>query len=100
GRRPEDVRLIAVTKTVPPEAIRHAAAAGVRDFAENYANELAGKAALIGGTWHFIGALQRGNAAKIAGHADVVHSARPCHAFDTVSRRAHEMGKTLPCLAQ
>ncbi|RPI51018.1 MAG: YggS family pyridoxal phosphate enzyme, partial [Deltaproteobacteria bacterium] len=43
GRRPEDVRLLAVTKTVPMDRIREAISAGQRLFGENYVQEAAKK---------------------------------------------------------
>ncbi len=52
GREPESVRLIAVTKSVPLDAIRRAATAGVADFAENHAKDLAVKAPEVASTWH------------------------------------------------
>ena len=71
GRDPNEVTLIAVSKTHPASAVREAAAAGATDFGENYAQELATKRAELapemepggraptGGTlrWHFIGRL-------------------------------------------
>lgn len=44
GRDPGDVLLVAVTKTVAASAIAEARSEGLKDFAENYANELADKA--------------------------------------------------------
>ena len=62
GRRPEDVALMAVSKTHPPEHIREAYDAGLRLFGENRVQEFAGKAAavaeLTGTEWHMIGHLQ------------------------------------------
>src|SRR5262245_35429248 len=100
GRAPDEVRLVGVTKTVAPERVRAAAAAGLTDFAENYANELEAKAGLVPATWHFVGTLQRGTAHRVAAVADVVHSAEPGHAFDRLARRAAERGTTVPCLVQ
>ena len=70
GRRPEDVRLLAVTKTVPMDRIREALSSGQRLFGENYVQEAAQKLESLGDlyhetTWHFIGHLQR-NKAKLA----------------------------------
>lgn len=66
------VRLIAVSKTHPPEAIRAAYAAGQRDFGENYAQELASKALALadleGLRWHMIGHLQRNKVSKLLPH--------------------------------
>jgi PLP dependent protein len=88
--RPGGVRLLAVSKTKPPEAIRAAYAAGQRDFGENYAQELAQKAAALGDldgiVWHFIGRLQRNKAKQ------VVEVARSVHTVDRVEL-AEELGK-------
>jgi hypothetical protein len=60
---PPGVRLVAVTKQVPVEAIREAYAVGVRDFGENRVQEAQAKlpklADLAGVQWHLIGTLQR-----------------------------------------
>jgi pyridoxal phosphate enzyme (YggS family) len=72
------VKLIAVSKTKPPEAIREAYAAGQRAFGENYAQELAAKAAALADLadleWHFIGHLQTNKAKIIARIAHAVHT--------------------------
>jgi PLP dependent protein len=63
GRKPTDVRLLAVSKGHGPEAIQAAYAAGQREFGENYLQELAAKVAQLGQLpgvrFHFIGRLQR-----------------------------------------
>ena len=100
GREPGSVRLIAVTKSVAVDAVRRAATAGVADFAENHAKGLAVKAPEVASTWHFIGKVQRGTAALIAAHADVIHSAEPGGGLDAVARRAETIGKRIRCLAQ
>lgn len=71
GRDPADVRLVAATKTVPPERVARALTAGVVDLGENRAQELLTKApALAGETpaprWHFIGPLQRNKVRALA----------------------------------
>ena len=69
-RNPEEVALMAVTKTFPPERIGEAYAAGLRLFGENRVQEFAGKADavrdLTGSEWHMIGHLQTNKAAKAA----------------------------------
>lgn len=65
GRRREDVKLIAVTKTVAPERIREAYDAGLRDFGENRVQEAETKRHLLSdltATWHLIGHLQTNKA--------------------------------------
>jgi PLP dependent protein len=100
GRSPDQVLLVAVTKTVPLEVVEEARRLGLTDFAENHANELAPKAQALPARWHFIGKLQRGTAARIADHADVVQSAVPGGALERVANRAAGKGKLIPCLVQ
>jgi len=100
GRRSNEVVLVAVTKTVPIEAIRLARGAGLEHLAENHANELAEKAPQVPATWHFVGKLQTGTAPRVADHADVVHSAEPGRALEQVAARAARSGKQIRCLVQ
>ena len=72
GRDPAEVRLLAVTKSFPPEAVSAAYARGQRAFGENYVQEAAAKmralADLPGLEWHLIGPLQR-NKTRVAGES-------------------------------
>jgi pyridoxal phosphate enzyme (YggS family) len=75
GRASEKIRLIAVTKTVPPERILEAAKAGVRDVGENRLQEALpkrGQLADLPLTWHFIGHLQTNKAKKVVENFDWV----------------------------
>jgi len=78
GRPADCVKLVAVSKTKPPEAIREAYAAGQRAFGENYAQELATKAEALADLpeleWHFIGHVQTNKAKLVARYAHVVHA--------------------------
>jgi len=75
GRSPDEVTIIAVSKTHPAASIREAAAAGATDFGENYAQEFAGKRADCGDVrWHFIGRLQSNKAKMVAGLVSLVHA--------------------------
>jgi PLP dependent protein len=68
GRRPEEIRLVAVSKTVPPERIREAYGAGLRDFGENRVQDAERKRPALADlnvAWHMIGHLQ-GNKARPA----------------------------------
>ena len=100
GRNLNDLVLIGVTKHVAAERVAAARDAGLTDFGENYAAELAEKSASVPATWHFIGTLQRGTVRHIADHADVIHSAVPGTTLERLARRAVEHGKTIPCLIQ
>jgi len=75
--RPRGVRLLAVSKTRPPEAVRGLAAAGQRAFGENYVQEGLAKIQALADPaleWHLIGHLQSNKAALAARHFDWVQS--------------------------
>jgi pyridoxal phosphate enzyme (YggS family) len=82
GRRPDSVRLIAVSKTFGLDAIREAIAAGQRDFGENKIQEALPKIESLAGAagpgddlvWHLIGHLQSNKARKAARPFDLIHS--------------------------
>ena len=81
GRNSGDVTLLAVSKTVSPEAIKQAIAAGQRDFGENYIAEgvekiaaLAAETAQYGLQWHCIGPVQSNKTRLVAQHFDWVHT--------------------------
>ena len=81
GRPLDTVTLMAVTKTVAPEAIRQAIAAGLRDFGENYIAEGVEKIAALRTEadqydlqWHCIGPVQSNKTRLVAEHFDWVHS--------------------------
>jgi pyridoxal phosphate enzyme (YggS family) len=70
GRRPDTVRLLAVTKVFGPEAVRDAYALGLREFGENYVQEMERKAPALtdleGARFHLIGHLQSNKTKKAA----------------------------------
>lgn len=77
GRSPEDVLLLAVSKTWPAECIVAANQAGQRAFGENYVQEAIDKARATAGLdleWHFIGPLQSNKTRPIAENVAWVHS--------------------------
>ena len=77
GRRREEARLVAVSKTVPPERIRDAYAAGLRDFGENRVQEALSKQPALSDldiTWHLIGHLQTNKARTARRLFSWVHS--------------------------
>ncbi|WP_338046510.1 YggS family pyridoxal phosphate-dependent enzyme [Polyangium spumosum] len=104
GRSPTAVRLVAVSKTKPPEVIREAYAAGQRDFGENYVQEMAQKAALLADLaelrFHFIGALQRNKARQAASVASVIHTVDREELATELDRRAGALGRTLDVLLE
>lgn len=76
GRRPEDVRLMAVTKTVADDRIREAVEAGVDIIGENYVQEARRKMERAGRSvpWHLIGHLQSNKARYAVRLFDMIHS--------------------------
>ena len=77
ARNPDQVHLLAVSKTQPAAAIRQACQAGLHDFGENYLQEALEKQADLADlplTWHFIGPIQSNKTKSIAEHFDWVHS--------------------------
>ena len=76
GRDPAAVRLIAVSKTRPPEAIEAAAAAGIGDFGENRVQEAAAKLPRVTATItpHLIGHLQKNKARAAVRLFPIIHS--------------------------
>jgi PLP dependent protein len=76
GRDPAAVRLVAVSKTVAPERVAEALAAGVTDLGENRVQEAVAKRPRLpeGVRWHMVGHLQTNKAARAAATFAVVHS--------------------------
>lgn len=77
GRNADDIRLVAISKRKPEAAIRAAAAAGLREFGENYLQEAAVKIAALADldlTWHFVGAIQSNKTTEIARLFQWVHT--------------------------
>jgi PLP dependent protein len=101
GRRPEEVRVVGVTKGVPAERVAAGRRAGVADLGENYVQELMRKReAAPDATWHFIGRLQRNKARKVLEAADVVHSLEPGPAADLLGAAATERGEPVATLVE
>ena len=103
GRDPSGVTLVAVSKTHPAEAIRAAYALGVRDFGENYVQELAEKHErlrdLEGLRWHMIGHLQTNKARVVAGVAHAVHTVDSVKLARELGRRASAAGRVVSAVA-
>lgn len=104
GRPAGSVRLVAVSKMHPAEAIREAYAAGQRDFGENYLQELEAKASalsdLVDLRFHVIGHIQS-NKAKIAvRHGAVIHTVDTPSLAGELGKRAAGRGAPLPVLIE
>ncbi len=102
GRSPDAVRLLAVSKTYGPEAVRAAADAGQRLFGENRVQEAAAKIPDCPGhlEWHLIGHLQSNKAAAAARLFDWVHSVDSVKLLEALDRQAGEAGRVVQVLVQ
>lgn len=104
GRDPSSVRLLAVSKTKPPEAVREAYGAGLRDFGESYAQELEAKARALADLpdlrWHFIGHLQTNKAKVVARVASAVHTVDSVHLARELGKRAQREGRELDAFVE
>lgn len=104
GRAPDEVTLIAVSKTRPAAEIVEAHGAGQVCFGENYAQECAAKAAELAGLsgleWHFIGRLQRNKAKYVTPFCTLIHSVDTVALAEEISRRAARDGRGQPILLQ
>lgn len=94
GRDPSSVTVVAVSKLQPASAIAAAAAAGVTDVGENYAQELATKQAEVRAPlrWHFIGKLQRNKVRQVVGRAALIHAVDNLALAEEIAIRARAAG--------
>ena len=102
GREAKDITLIAVSKTVGSDRVREAFEAGVRNFGENRAQELALKRSQLDldCTWHFIGHLQSNKAKDALELSHLIHSVDSVGLAEEISRRAAKAGVEACILAQ
>jgi PLP dependent protein len=102
GRNPEEVRLVAVSKTKPAAAIAEAFQCGQTIFGENYVQELVAKEAELpkGICWHFIGHLQSNKVRQIAGLVEMIHSVDRLSLAQEIDRQWGLLGKKCEVLIQ
>jgi PLP dependent protein len=98
GREPASVRLVAVSKTQPADAVREAYAAGQRDFGENYVQELMQKAEALRDLpdlrWHLIGHLQRNKARQVVSLVSLVHTVDTAELASELAKRFAGVAET------
>ncbi len=103
GRKPEEIRLVAASKTMGAEAVREAVAAGVDACGENRVNEFLEKDALgayEGAPKHFIGRLQHNKVRQITGKADLIQSVDSAELIALLEKRAALLDTVQPILLQ
>ena len=104
GRLPEEITLIAVSKTHPAEVLRRAIEAGATDLGENRVQEAEGKIEEVGretARWHLIGHLQSNKARRAVSLFDLIHSVDSKELALRLNRLCGEEGRSsLPVLIQ
>ncbi len=107
GRRPEDVRLVAVTKTVGVDEIKKALDVGLRIFGENRVQEAKEKISILNLEdsnskieWHMIGHLQSNKAKPAVQLFDLIHSVDSEGLAEELDREAAKAGKVQKVLLQ
>ena len=99
---PQGVRLVAISKFHPAEAIAEAYAAGQRLFGESCVQELQAKHEALPKDieWHFIGHLQTNKVKYIVPYVSLIHGIDSFHLLAEVDRQAERVGRTVGCLLQ
>jgi len=102
GRTPDSVRLLAVSKTFPPEDIRTVFEAGQLCFGENKVQELQSKVPVLPPEieWHLIGHLQSNKAAKAVEYASWIHSVDSVHLAQKIAGAAERLNKKVKILLE
>ena len=102
GRRPEEVTLVAVSKTMHAQRVTLACEAGVRDLGENRVQEAATKIPLVKAdvTWHLIGHLQTNKAKQAVSLFDVIHSVDSVRIAEAIGSYAIALRKEMPILLE
>lgn len=102
GRNPEEVTLIAVSKTKPVSMIQEVYDAGIHVFGENKPQELKEKVPQLpaDSSWHMIGHLQRNKVKYIIDKACMIHSLDSLRLADTIDEEAAKHGIIMPVLVE
>ncbi|MBX6380876.1 MAG: YggS family pyridoxal phosphate-dependent enzyme [Thermoflavifilum aggregans] len=100
--QPRNVKLIAVSKTFPPEAILALYEKGHRDFGENYVQELVSKQKVLPPDirWHFIGHLQTNKVKHIAPFIHCIQSVDSIRVLQEIDRQAEKYQRIIPVMLQ
>jgi PLP dependent protein len=104
GRSPDEILLLAISKTFPVESITQAVEAGIHQFGENRVQEAEGKIPHFKNApnlqWHLVGHLQSNKAQRAAELFDVIHSIDSVRLAQRLNQASWEIGKTLSVFLQ
>jgi hypothetical protein len=99
---PDNITLVAVTKTRPVEILKQAYEFGLRDFGENRVQEMIVKQAELPSDirWHLIGHLQTNKVKFIAPFVHLVHSVESLKLLEEINKQAKKNNRVIDCLLQ
>ena len=103
GRNPDEIKLMAVTKTVEPVFINHAIECGIDLIGENKVQEFLSKKPYLkldNCKAHLIGHLQTNKVRQIISEVDMIQSVDSIKLAKEISKRAHALGITVDCLIE
>lgn len=101
GRKADEILLVGVSKTQPPEKLKEAFNCGIKVFGENKVQELIEKYPLIeGAKWHFIGHLQKNKVKYIIDKVELIHSLDSNDLAEEINKRAGRVNRIMPVLIQ
>ena len=102
GRSPDEVRLVAVTKTMPVPVIQEAVTAGVVILGENRVQDAAAKMKEVSAdvTWHLIGHLQRNKVKKAVTMFDMIQSVDSSQLAAEIDKRCEQHGRVMGVLVE
>jgi pyridoxal phosphate enzyme (YggS family) len=102
SRNPDEINIVAVSKTFPGECIRSAVEAGVTTIGENRVQEAWQKYQKLGkiASWHLVGHLQTNKVKRALQIFDVIQSVDSLHLAEEISRRCEQMGRDVEILLE
>jgi pyridoxal phosphate enzyme (YggS family) len=102
GREPDEITLVAVSKTFPAEAISAAVEYGVTDIGESRIQDAEPKISALGNIakWHMIGHIQTNKVKKAIKMFDLLQSVDSMKLAEEINRRAGQMDKVVECLVE
>lgn len=98
----KNCRLIAVSKTHPPESVLEAYEAGQLIFGENKVQEMTSKYEVLPKDiqWHLIGHLQTNKVKYIAPFVSLIHSVDSLKLLEEINKQGKKINRVIPCLLQ
>lgn len=101
GRDPEEITIVAVTKTIPVEKIKEAVSAGIYDIGENRVQELLDKKRFLENVkWHFVGHLQTNKVKYIVDFVHLIHSVDSIKLALEIEKRAQKINRIVDILIE